>query len=324
MNAGESPIQERAPAKLEGIHHVTAITADGPRNVDFYARVLGLRLSKKTVNQDDPTAYHLFYTGETGHHGSDLTFFEYRGAARGETGAGMASRVVYRVASADSLDYWAERLAGEDIERRRDGDALRFEDPEGMGLELAVSEAPDEPLPARSSEVPAEHALQGFEAVRAAVADPGPTEALLGDTLAFEQLVPGDWEARGSQRGGRVLLESSAARGRQGAGTIHHVAFAAPDDEHEAWRERLRAAGQRPTRVVDRFYFRSVYFREPGGILLELATPSPGFAVDEPLESLGERLSLPPDYEPLRERLEQVLTPLPDTRPWRRTTVADR
>jgi glyoxalase family protein len=308
----------QAAMKLEGIHHVTAITADGPRNVEFYARVLGLRLAKKTVNQDDPTAYHLFYTGETGHYGSDLTFFEYPGAARGEAGAGMANRVVYRVPSAESLDYWAERLGDEGVETRREDRALRFEDPEGMGLELAVSDVPDEPLVANSAQVPDEHALQGFEAVRAGLADTGPTEALLRDTMYFEELAPHDWETRGSERGGRLVLEPASGRGRPGAGTIHHVAFTARDEEHEAWRERVAQSGLHPTPVIDRFYFRSVYFREPGGILFELATPSPGFSADEPIESLGERLSLPPDYEPLREKLEGVLTPLPDTRPWRR------
>lgn len=230
----------------------------------------------------------------------------------------MASRVVYRVPSLDSLDYWAGRLAEEGIAVQRDGQLLRFEDPEGLGLELTVDHTRDEPLLAFSAEVPDEHALRGFEAVRAAVADPGPSEALLGDALGFDRRAPGDWEARGAERGGRLLLEAASDRGRPGAGTVHHVAFAAPDAEHEAWRERLRATGMRPTPVIDRFYFRSVYFREPGGILLELATPGPGFAADEPHESLGERLSLPPDHEHLRERLERVLVPLPDTRPWRR------
>src|SRR5436305_7828378 len=158
--------------QLEGIHHITAITADGPRNVDFYARVLGLRLAKKTVNQDDPTAYHLFFTDEHGSAGSDLTFFEYPGARRGRPGAGMVHRVVYRVAGEPALDFWADRLAAEGVEVAREPAAVRFADPEGLELELRALETRDEPLTARSLEVPAEHALQGFHAVHAAVADP--------------------------------------------------------------------------------------------------------------------------------------------------------
>ncbi len=307
--------------RLEGIHHVTAITADGPRNVDFYARVLGLRLAKKTVNQDDPTAYHLFYTGETGHYGSDLTFFEYPGTRQGSAGTGMVHRVVYRVASAESLTFWQERLRGEGIEAELHATSLRFEDPEGMGLELAVCDVSDQPLVAASAQVPDEHALQGFEAVRASVADPTGTDALLADTLGFTELAPHDWETRGQQRGGRIVLEPSTGKGLPGAGTVHHVAFASLDDDHEAWRERVAAAGEQPTPVIDRFYFRSVYFREPGGILFELATESPGFTADESAEHLGERLSLPPDFEPLRDHLERELRPLPDTRAWRRAGV---
>jgi glyoxalase family protein len=305
--------------KLEGIHHVTAITADGPRNVDFYVRVLGLRLAKQTVNQDYPAAHHLFYTGETGHYGSDLTFFEYPGARQGRAGAGMVHRIVYRVASIDSLTFWQERLRGEGIEAELGGTSLRFEDPEGMGLELVVSDVTDQPLVGASAQVPDEHALQGFEAVRASVADPADTEALLAETLGFTELEPHDWETRGRQRGGRIVLEAATGPGVSGAGTVHHVAFASLDEDHEAWRGRVAAAGEQPTPVIDRFYFRSVYFREPGGILLELATEGPGFTADEPAEHLGERLSLPPDLEPLRGRLERVLRPLPDTRAWRRT-----
>jgi glyoxalase family protein len=303
--------------KLEGIHHVTAITADGPRNVDFYARVLGLRLAKQTVNQDDPTAYHLFYTGETGHYGSDLTFFEYPGARQGRAGAGMVHRIAYRVASTDSLTFWQERLRGEGIEGELHGTSLRFADPEGLGLELVVCDVADQPLVAASAQVPDEHALQGFEAVRASVADPADSEALLAATLGFTELAPHDWEARGRQRGGRIVLEPATGQGVPGAGTVHHVAFASLDEDHEAWREHVAAAGEQPTPVIDRFYFRSIYFREPGGILLELATEGPGFTADEPAEHLGERLSLPPDFEPLRDRLERVLRPLPDTRAWR-------
>ncbi len=308
--------------QLEGLHHITAITADGPRNVDFYARVLGLRLVKQTVNQDDPTAYHLFYADEDASHGADLTFFEYPGARRGRAGAGMVHRIVHRVASRAALDFWEERLRGEGVESAREPARLRFADPEGIGHELAVLERLDAPLVARSSEVPVEHALQGFEAVRALVSDSAPSEPLLRDVLGFHAVGPHDWEARGEHRGGRIVFEQTQERGVPGAGTVHHVAWATRPEDEEAWRARVTEAGARPTPVIDRFYFRSVYFREPSGILFELATMGPGFAVDESPERLGERLSLPPDFEHLRERLEGILRPLPDTRRWRATPAA--
>ena len=307
--------------KLEGIHHITAITGDAPRNVDFYVRVLGLRLVKKTVNQDDPTVYHLFYADELGSPGADLTFFEYPNARPGRAGKGMVHRIAHRVGSADTLGFWADRLGSEGVETAREGEALRFADPEGLEHELVVVDVPDAALPARSTEVPDEHALLGFHAVAAAVADPRRTEALLRDTLGFQERGPHDFEARGDQRGGSIRLESSADRGFGGAGTIHHIAWATAFDEHSAWREHVAAAGYSITEVIDRFYFRSVYFREPGGILFELASIGPGFTSDEPLEALGERLSLPPDYEQLRSQVEPALTPLPDVRQWRPAPV---
>jgi glyoxalase family protein len=307
--------------KLEGIHHITAITGDAPRNVDFYARVLGLRLLKKSVNQDDPTVYHLFYGDEEGQPGNDITFFEYPGVARGRAGAGMIHRIVWRVGSPEALDFWAGRLGDEGVESRRDDGALVFADPEGLEHELAVSEVGDAPLIAHAAEVPAEVALQGFDAIRAYTRDSEASRSLLEDALGFEQRSEREWEARGSERGGRILYDVAEQRGTSGAGTVHHVAWASRPEEHEEWRERVIGAGARPTPVIDRFYFRSVYFREPSGVLFELATIGPGFTVDEPLETLGEGLSLPPDYEHLRDRLEQVLTPLPDTRPWRRAAA---
>jgi glyoxalase family protein len=310
-----------ALVQLEGIHHITAITADGPRNVDFYARVLGLRLAKQTVNQDDPTAYHLFFTDEQGSPGSDLTFFEYPGARRGRAGAGMVQRVVYRVAGEAALDFWADRLGAEGIETAREPGSLQFADPEGLGLELRVVQVPDEPLTARSLEVPDEHALQGFHAVRAAVADPDPSERVVRDVLGFRDRGGHAWEARGEMRGGSLELVGGRGPGLGGAGTVHHVAWATRMEEQDAWRERVAGAGLQATPVIDRFYFRSVYFREPGGVLFELATMGPGFTTDEPLEHLGERLSLPPDYERLRPQLEKLLTPLPDTRQWRPAPV---
>jgi glyoxalase family protein len=296
--------------RLEGIHHVTAITGDAPRNLDFYTRVLGLRLVKKTVNQDDPTVYHLFYADERGSPGSDITFFEYPDIPQGRAGAGMVHTVTWRVASGKALDFWAERLEAEGIETEREESQLRYADPEGLGLELAVVATEDEPLLARHPEIPAELALQGFEGVRTYASDPGRSARFLEQTLGFVR-EDGVWEARGERRGSHYVYDSPPeARGLSGGGTVHHVAWSSPMDEHEAWRERVASAGARPTPVIDRFYFRSIYFREPSGVLFEIATLGPGFTADEPLESLGEALSLPPAYEPLRERLEEVLTPL--------------
>jgi glyoxalase family protein len=300
--------------KLEGIHHITAITGDAPGNVDFYVRVLGLRLVKKTVNQDDPTVYHLFYADEKGSAGSDLTFFEYPGAARGRAGAGMVHTIVSRVGSADSIAFWAERLEGEGVEARREGDALRFADPEGLAHELVVDPTGDEPLAARHPDIPPEHALRGFHAVRAYSATPEASRELLEGALAFAA-VEGGWEARGEHRGGLYAYDPPpAAPGAQGAGSVHHVAWASTFDDHEEWRRRALAAGARATPVIDRFYFRSVYFREPSGVLFEIATLGPGFAVDEDADHLGERLSLPPNYEQYRERVERELTPIENPR----------
>jgi glyoxalase family protein len=300
--------------RFEGIHHITCITADAPGNVAFYVRVLGMRLVKKTVNQDDPTVYHLFYADEKGSAGSDLTFFEYPHSRRGRAGRGMVHLIVFRVASEEALDFWEERLGREGVTTQRNDGRIRFEDPEGLALELAVVETEDEPLIADHPEIPAELALQGFDAVRA-FADVGPSRAFLQETLAFEPAGADTWEVRGAKRGGFYGFDEPPQEpGIPGAGTVHHVAWASPPEEHEAWQERVAASGAHPTPVIDRFYFRSVYFREPSGVLFEIATIGPGFIVDEPLESLGEKLSLPPAYEHLRERVEPLLTPLPDPR----------
>lgn len=303
--------------QLEGIHHISSITADAARNVDFYVRVLGLRLVKKTVNQDEPTVYHLFYADEQGSPGADLTFFEYPNARRGRAGAGMIHRIVLRVGSEASLEFWRARLADEQIDAVRDGASLRFADPEGLGYELIVDESGDPPLIADAPDIPREHAIRGFAGVRAYSAAPARSVALLRDVLGF---TPADddgarWEARGERRGGfYVYDEPPAERGLGGAGTVHHVAWAAHDGDIEAWDERVTRAGGHTSGLVDRFWFRSVYFREPSGVLFELATLGPGFTADEPLERLGERLVLPPRFEHLRAQIEPILTPLPDPR----------
>ncbi len=299
--------------KLEGVHHVTAVTADAQANLDFYAGVLGLRLVKKTVNQDEPSIYHLFYADEQGSAGSDLTFFEFPGAPQGRPGTGMVHTIGWRVGSSESLDFWAQRLAHAGIEPDRDEVTLRFSDPEGLGHELRIVDVADEPLVADHPEVPAELALQGFDGLRAYSSAPEASAGLLG-RLGFER---GDdvWEARGSRRGGLYGYDDPPSeRGLNGAGTVHHVAWASSLQEHEDWRRMAIDGGAHPTPVIDRFYFRSIYFREPSGVLFEIATLGPGFTVDEPIESLGAKLSLPPDYEHLRERIEPALTPLRDPR----------
>ncbi len=305
--------------RFEGIHHITLITGDAPRNVDFYTRVLGQRLVKKTVNQDDPTVYHLFYADEHGSPGADITFFEYPGARRGRPGAGMVHTIVYRVGSEDALDFWAERLQDEGVRVDRPAGRVSFSDPEGVALELAVVQTDDEPLVAEHPEIPEDLALQGFDGVRAFTTDVERSRALFEGALGFEPRGAAEWEIRGGDRGGLFVFEPAPAeRGIGGAGTVHHIAWASPSAEQEAWRERVAQAGMQPTPVIDRFYFKSVYFREPSGVLFEIATLGPGFSADEDAEHLGERLSLPPAFEHLRDRIEPVLTPLPDPRAaWR-------
>jgi glyoxalase family protein len=300
---------------LEGIHHITAITADAPRNVEFYAGTLGLRMVKKSVNQDDPTVYHLFYADEKGSPGSDITFFEYRGAPLGRAGDGMVHRIVWRIASEQALDFWDARLRDRGVTTTRGDDWLRFPDPEGLELELRIVETSDEPLRAQHPEVPAELSLLGFDGVRAYASDPDASREMLGDVLGFTADSSTDWTVRGDHRGSLYVYDDPPTqRGQQAAGTVHHVAFATPMDEHEAWHKRVQKAGANVTPIIDRYYFRSIYFREPSGVLFEIATIGPGFSVDEPADSLGEKLSLPPDYQHLREQLEKVLTPLPNPR----------
>ena len=300
--------------RLDGIHHVTCITGDAPRNVNFYAGTLGLRLVKKSVNQDDPTVYHLFYADEHGTPGSDITFFEYPGVRRGRAGAGMIHTVRWRVASDEALGFWHTRLAPEGIRIARGEESLVFEDFEGLRHELVVAHVPDAPLVAEHPEIPAELALRGFDGVRAFSASPDASRRLLEETLGFTQRT-GEWEARGETRGGTYAYdEPPPDRGLGGAGTVHHVAWASTMEDHEAWRERVAAGGGQPTPIIDRFWFRSIYFREPSGVLFEIATLGPGFATDEDPAHLGEHLVLPPAFEHLREQVEAVLTPIENPR----------
>ena len=301
--------------RLEGLHHISAITGDARRNVDFYTRVLGLRLVAKTVNQDDPSVYHLFYADERARPGAELTFFEYPYAKPGRAGAGMVHRIVWRVGGEAALDFWAERLEGEVQDVHRLGEALRFADFEGLGHELRVSDAPDEPLTAEHPEIPAEHALQGFAGVRAYSADPGRSGALLEEVLGARAVGDGEWELRGDRRGSTIAYDPPPREpGRQSGGSVHHVAWGTTVAEHPRWVGHLSAAGVQSTPVIDRHYFHSIYFPEPSGVLFEIADDGPGFTVDGPLEELGSKLILPPFLEPHRERIEAALVPIPDPR----------
>jgi glyoxalase family protein len=313
---------------LDGIHHITAITGDAPTNVDFYTRVLGLRMTAKTVNQDDPSVYHLFYGDENAQPGADLTFFEYPGAARGRAGAGMVHRIVWRVASQEALDFWSARLGDEGVPAARgEGGSLLFADPEGLAHELVVNATDDPPLIAEHPEVPAALALQGFDGVRAY------SSRLDASALVLEKLMGAtrreaeqdSFELRGDARGGWIAWDAPPPeRGRTSAGTVHHIAWGTTDADMPAWIDRVTAAGIPNSGYVDRHYFHSLYFREPSGVLYELATREPGFTVDGPVEELGTKLILPPFLEPRREEIAARLTPLPDPRASWSTTGAGR
>jgi len=309
---------------LDGLHHISAITGDARANVDFYTRVLGLRLTAKTVNQDDPSVYHLFYGDEHARPGADLTFFEYPRATPGRPGAGMVHTIVSRVGSGAALDFWAERLAAHDVEVERTVRSVRFADPEGLRHELVVPTSADPPLTAVHPEVPGELALQGFEGVRAYSAHPEGSgvvlERLMGATAPSprDAWVGGEeaWELRTERRGGWIAFDRAPAEpGRQSAGTVHHVAWGTNDEDLPRWIEEVTQAGIPNSGYVDRHYFHSLYFREPGGVLYELATEEPGFLVAGlALEELGTKIILPPFLEDRRAAAEAKLTPLPDPR----------
>jgi glyoxalase family protein len=300
---------------MEGIHHVTAITGDAQRNLDFYTRVVGLRMVAKTVNQDDPNVYHLFYGEERGRPGADLTFFEYPSSIPGRAGAGSVHRIVWRVASEEAIDFWETRLAAEKIETQRSAGSLVFSDFEGLGLEIVVSTVSDPPLTADHPEIPVEFALQGFDGVRAYSASPAGTQAVLERLMGATRRDDTTWDVRGESRGGWIALdEPPALPGRQSAGTVHHIAWGIGDDDEQAWIDTLDGAGVPNSGVIDRNYFHSIYFREPGGVLFELATEGPGFTVDGPVEELGRKVILPPWLEPQRAQIVARLTPLPDPR----------
>lgn len=302
-----------------GIHHVTAISGDAQRNVDFYVGLLGLRMVKKTVNFDDPGTYHLYYGDGGGKPGSIMTFFPWANAPKGTQGTGQLTVTSFSVPE-DSLEYWTDRLSENGVEagepEERFGDAvLPFIDADGMKLELVANRDGRDPW--RDGTVLAEHAVRGFHGVTLSVANPERTAQVMTETLGFRESADEDgrnrYEAGEGGTGNLVdiLDGSSEPEGRMGVGTVHHVAFRVPDYEtQEALREEIAALGFDVTPVLDRNYFRSIYFREPGDVLFEVATDPPGFTDDEPLEELGRSLKLPPWLEPRRERIEEVLPPL--------------
>jgi glyoxalase family protein len=307
--------------KLEGLHHITMITGDARMNVEFYADVLGLRLVKKTVNFDQPEAYHLYFGDERGAPGSILTWFEFAGAQPGRPGLGDIHTLQLGVASDDALAFWAERLSAHGYPSTRTERSLRFADYDGLQLELVVADDGNPPLRAEHPDVPAEHAILGLEGARAYGAYANVEEKLLTDTLGFTWIGGGEYRLDGEQRHFHWAYDPATGYGEPGAGTVHHIAWASQDDDHLAWQQRVRDAGGFVTDVRDRDYFDAIYFREPRGVLFEIATLSPGFAVDEDPERLGEELRVPKMHAHLRERLERTLTPLVNPRTARREQV---
>ncbi|MGE5335079.1 MAG: ring-cleaving dioxygenase [Nitrososphaerota archaeon] len=324
--------------RLGGLHHITAVTGDAPGNVAFYTQVLGMRLVKKTVNQDDVSAYHLFYGDEIGHAGTELTFFDWPDAGPARAGAGTIAAIMFRAPSPESLDWWARRfdelgVAHEDIQQRAGRMVLPFLDPEGQRLELVAPAASEKQpvaggIPWANSPIPADYQIRGLHGVRLHSARHDATVHVLTGTMGFREtgqyalLATGDgaerqvriYQVGAGGPGTEVHLEESGDQrlGRVGIGGVHHVAFRTPTNEtHVAWRERLAGTGLQVTPVIDRFYFHSIYFREPGGVLFEVATDGPGFATDEDEQHLGESLALPPFLEPYRSEIEAGLRPLP-------------
>ena len=306
---------------ITGIHHITAIAGDPQENLDFYAGVLGMRLVKRSVNQDSPGTYHLFYADADGHPGTDLTFFPWPEMSPGREGAGKASEIALAVPQG-SLGFWSDRLthygaALGEPEVRRGQQAMPLTDPHGLPLALVETPERTEFTPWDRGPLPVERQIRGLHSVRLHVLNLVPTAEFLTTTLGFTAIAQEDeWHGYELAEGGsgkylEIRETPGSPRGEWGVGSLPHVAWRVPDDSTElAVRGRVAAAGLRPTDVIDRFWFKSVYFQEPGGVLFELATDGPGFTADEDLETLGDRLVLPPWLEKRRSQIEATLPPL--------------
>ena len=309
--------------KVTGLHHITAIAGPAQENLDFYAGILGMRLVKRSVNQDDPGTYHLFYADAEGHPGSDLTFFPWSQLAPAREGHGLSTEVSLTVLP-DTLDYWGQRLERygirtQRVETRFGDRVLPFVDPHGLRVALVerADAASRQFTPWDGSTVPVERQIRGLESARLRERELQPTTAFLTDVLGFSRLSDeGGWNRYGVAGGGSgnyvdVQASDAARRGAWGVGSIHHLAWRVDDETHQlAVREQIERAGRRPTPVIDRFWFKSVYFLEPGGVLFELATEGPGFSVDEEPGRLGESLVLPPWLEVQRPAIASMLPPL--------------
>jgi glyoxalase family protein len=306
---------------IPGIHHITAIAGDPQRNLDFYTRVLGLRLVKLTVNFDDPGTYHFYFGNENGTPGSILTFFPWPTARRGVVGTGHVTAITFAIPGG-SLAYWRSRLSAHSVNVGDAGErfgetVLSIDDPDGLPLELTVSPGADPAAAWKDSPVDRQHAICGFHSATLSEEGYEQTARLLTETMGFS-LVGNEgnrfrYQASGGGAASTVdLLCTPAGRlGRLGTGTVHHIAWRTPDDaQQRQWRSELVRLGYNVTPVIDRNYFHSIYYREPGGVLFEIATDPPGFAIDEPPGHLGEHLMLPPQYEPQRSALERVLPAL--------------
>ncbi len=308
-------------AHVHGLHHVTAIAGDAQENLDFYAGILGMRLVKRSVNQDDPSTYHLFYADAEGSPGSDLTFFPWSQLAPKQEGVGLTSEVALAVPSG-ALGYWTERLAHYGIgtgepETRFGERVLPVNDPHGLAVSLIETTDGRDFAPWTRSPVPEEHQIRGLHAVRLAERDLSTTAQFLTRVMGFTAMgEEGGWHRFGVEGGGSgrhldILELPRSERGRWGIGSVHHVAWRVDDVPEQMELQRaVRDAGRRPTELIDRFWFKSVYFLEPGGVLFELATDGPGFGIDEDASTLGERLILPPWLEPRRTEIEAGLPPL--------------
>lgn len=313
--------------KLEGIHHVTCLTGDAPRTADFIVRVLGLRVVKKSINQTDQTSYHVFFGDEKASAGLNISYFEYRGRPRGRAGAGNVHQITWRLQNEESIGFWQQRLENEGIDVVVNGSSLKFTDPDGLDHEFAVVETTDTPLTGESPDVPEQYRLVGHDGVRAFATDPDASLDCLVNKLNFVDIGNGRYEARGDIRGGWYALDPAPAEKRSfGGGCVQHVAWGCKPEDLEGWAKLSEEIASDATGMIDRHFFRSTYFTEPGGVLFEIAEHGgPGFIVDEPNHlHMGDDLQLPPWLEERRKLYEYTLTAIPTTAELRAGILAPR